>query len=381
MSEKSDIKIICLGDSNTFGLGSSYRNSYPEQLENLLNKEIKNHRFVIYNLGVVGQNSLQVKNSLEKNILTYNPDYIVVLIGVNNRWNLAGRDCDISENLQIEPRNKILSIADNLKLVKLVRLGMYNIKYRLFMHSIFSGHKNKAYAIDNRKEIDAKNELLQGELVKIEADIAKNNITDAFVKTKELSEKYTDNADIHALLGRIYYLQCNYEKGIEEYNRALSLQPNNVTSLHGKALCYRESGNINESLNIYDIISRLEPENKELKMDFRHTLLNSKHKWALSEREQKIMDYWLEQDLSAIIKISLRYSKKLIIFTYPTQNWQDEVRKTVSQAFNIPLVDIYCVFKRLNNISEYLGSCGHPNDKGYYVMAHEVFNSIRKDFN
>lgn len=66
VSKGTDVKIICLGDSNTFGSESSYGNSYPEQLERLLNRGIENYKFTVYNLGIPNQNSFQVKDSLEK---------------------------------------------------------------------------------------------------------------------------------------------------------------------------------------------------------------------------------------------------------------------------------------------------------------------------
>jgi len=381
--KNQDIRIICLGDSHTFGSESAYGDSYPEQLERLLNEKIINSKFVVYNLGIIGQNSFQVKNNLERNFLSYNPDYIIVLIGVNNRWNLSGRSCEFADDLQIRPKSGILNLFNSLRLVKLVRLVVANIKYKLFLCSIFSVQRvNFVTREDNKKIKITLNEELQQNISLIQQDIEKNNISEAFKMAEQILEKYPGNGSIHALLGQIYYLQGSYEKSIEEYDKALALEPNNILFLHGKALSYRESGDIKKALNIYGVIAKREPQNKLLKMDFRHTFLNFKGKWALSEQEQKIMDYWLRQDLTEIAKISLGYKKKLIFLTYPTQNWQDEIRKEVSGVFNLPLVDIYSAFKRLTNVLDYLGrSGGHPNDKGYYIMAQEVFNLIKRDFN
>jgi len=379
-SNTSDIKIICLGDSNTFGLESSYGNSYPEQLERLLNKEIKNHKFVVYNLGIIGQNSLQVRDNLERNILTYNPGYIIVLIGVNNRWNTSGRECEVSDDLQIKSRNAILKAVDNLRIVKLFRLIAINLKSTLFFQSLFYNQKLTRVNQNNENTNTLLNEELNYELSQIQNEMQKNNSLWVFKKAIEISEKYPDNADIHAILGRIYYLQYNYKKSIEEYEKALSLKPNTIPLLRGEAVCYRESGDFKKALEIFGFMAKLDPKNETLKMDFRHTFLNFKHKWALSSKEQKTMDYWLKEDLSSIASITSRYKKRLILLTYPTQNWQDEIRKGISRFFDVPLVDIYSIFQRLNNISEYLGKTGgHPNDKGYHVIAQEVFALIRKD--
>ncbi|MBL7197180.1 MAG: tetratricopeptide repeat protein [Candidatus Omnitrophica bacterium] len=318
---------------------------------------------------------------MKKNILTYNPDYIIVLIGVNNRWNLIGRSWEISDDLQIKAGNRILISINNLRLVKLVKLIVVNIKYKLFWHSIFSTQKDNIVNSNNKSKEDENSlgsEELQQEISKIQQEVAKNNISEAFIKARKLSEKYTDNAGIHALLARIYCLQYNYEKCIEEYNKALALEPNNISFLHGKAVSYRESGNMKKALDLFGVIAKIEPQNKFFKMDFRQTFLNYKGKWALFGQEERIMDYWLKRDLTDIALILLKYQKRLIFLTYPTLNWQDEIRKEISRSFNVPLVDIYSTFKRLNNISEYLGETGgHPNDKGYYIMARMVFNQAR----
>lgn len=384
VSKKTDIKIICSGDSSTFGSESSYGNSYPEQLERLLNKEIKKYKFIVYNLGIIGSNSFQLRENLEKNILAYNPDYIIFLTGVNNRWNLSGRNYKISDDLRIEPMSRLLSIVDDLRLVKLVRLITVNIRYKLFLNSIFSVKKSvkkvDAAHFSNKNKGVLLNKSLQEGIHKIEQDISKNNIPQAFIRAKEVLEEYADNAHIHALLGRIHYLQYNYEKSIKEYKKALALEADNISFMQGMALTYRESGEMEKALELYGVIGKLRPQDKMLKMDLRHTFLNFKHKWALSAKEQEIMDYWLKQDLSEIVSISLRYNKKPVLLTYPTQDWQDKIRKNVSQKFSVPLIDIYSRFKSLKNISEYLGETGgHPNDKGYYIMAQEIFDFVKKD--
>lgn len=44
------IKILCLGDSFCFGLGTFFNNSFPSQLEKLLNRNY-GERFIVYNKG------------------------------------------------------------------------------------------------------------------------------------------------------------------------------------------------------------------------------------------------------------------------------------------------------------------------------------------
>lgn len=83
-------RILCIGDSSTYGLGStdSEKYSYPAQLHTLLNTKSSNNEFEVINLGVLGINSSQVFNRFKHNILKYNPDMVIIMIGINDGWNL-----------------------------------------------------------------------------------------------------------------------------------------------------------------------------------------------------------------------------------------------------------------------------------------------------
>jgi len=87
-NEKQQINILCVGDSFTQGVGASDRNySYPMQL----NKYLQNNFFYnwnVFNCGVATTNSSEVVKFLPKLLEYYSPDYLCILIGINDSWNL-----------------------------------------------------------------------------------------------------------------------------------------------------------------------------------------------------------------------------------------------------------------------------------------------------
>ncbi len=86
--EKGDItKILCLGDSFTFGEGAPKGYSYPEQLEELLNRNNRHKKFQVYNAGIPGQNSSSLHKNLSANIEKNNPHIVIVMSGCNNNSN------------------------------------------------------------------------------------------------------------------------------------------------------------------------------------------------------------------------------------------------------------------------------------------------------
>jgi|WetSurMetagenome_2_1015567.scaffolds.fasta_scaffold00119_1 tetratricopeptide (TPR) repeat protein len=60
------------------------------------------------------------------------------------------------------------------------------------------------------------------------------------------------DAAMYASLGTVYQKQGGYQKAIEMYQKALSIDPRNVTVLSSVALCQAKSGNVNEAVISYE---------------------------------------------------------------------------------------------------------------------------------
>jgi lysophospholipase L1-like esterase len=88
--DKDIYRILCIGDSSTYGVGASDVNkfSYPSQLQKIFNENLPNRKFNVVNLGIPGINSSQVLNRFRSYLSKYNPDLVVVMIGINDPWNL-----------------------------------------------------------------------------------------------------------------------------------------------------------------------------------------------------------------------------------------------------------------------------------------------------
>ena len=90
-SEKNgSYKILCVGDSSTYGLGASdpEKFSYPARLQQILDERAHTGKFDVINLGIPGINSSQVLNRMRSNIATYRPDLVIIMVGINDPWNL-----------------------------------------------------------------------------------------------------------------------------------------------------------------------------------------------------------------------------------------------------------------------------------------------------
>ncbi|HSC76621.1 MAG TPA: SGNH/GDSL hydrolase family protein [Pseudomonadales bacterium] len=84
----SHLRIVTMGDSNTYGLYLDSKDSYPKQLETLWNASHKNQQIEVINLGYPGANSSRIVANIEEVVDTLHPDFIMVMIGTNDSWTL-----------------------------------------------------------------------------------------------------------------------------------------------------------------------------------------------------------------------------------------------------------------------------------------------------
>ena len=90
---ESDIgsRVLCLGDSYTFGMGaSSPGSSYPAQLEAMLNRRADTP-WTVVNAGWPSRNSRELLELLPAAMATHTPKAVCIIIGINDAWSQPQR--------------------------------------------------------------------------------------------------------------------------------------------------------------------------------------------------------------------------------------------------------------------------------------------------
>jgi len=108
-SPDARLTILCVGDSNTFGLHMPQLYAYPALLQSRLEQRFHSP-VTVANRGVPGHNSAQVLAALPQDLADTRPDLVLVLCGINDAWNTSA-----------EARGA-LGLIEQLKLVRLVRV-------------------------------------------------------------------------------------------------------------------------------------------------------------------------------------------------------------------------------------------------------------------
>ncbi|MDD2715464.1 MAG: tetratricopeptide repeat protein [Candidatus Wallbacteria bacterium] len=89
-SGTSELQILCLGDSYTYGLGVKKGEDYPSLLQEYLREKDRTAKYRVINGGLGGINSRVLLNNLPKNLVLYKPDIVAVQVGGQNRMNFTG---------------------------------------------------------------------------------------------------------------------------------------------------------------------------------------------------------------------------------------------------------------------------------------------------
>src|SRR5262249_16668239 len=90
----SAFRIVCLGDSWTFGMNVNQADAYPQRLKTLLVGEFPEAEFEVFNCGVLGYSSYQGLKLLQKRVLDLNPDVVVIGYAMNDSKVSGLRDKD-----------------------------------------------------------------------------------------------------------------------------------------------------------------------------------------------------------------------------------------------------------------------------------------------
>lgn len=116
----SSFRIVCLGDSWTFGANVDQTNAYPRQLMAMLNRDFPQGKFEVFNLGVMGYSTYQGLELMRRSAINLNPDVVVIGFGMNDSRVAGYRDKDLSRGPALST-NWIHQSLEKIESYKLLR--------------------------------------------------------------------------------------------------------------------------------------------------------------------------------------------------------------------------------------------------------------------
>ena len=268
VAQRGTYRIICVGESTTVVGG---RNSYPRQLEDILNRRDIGVKFSVINKGVIGTNTTIILSQLEDYLRTYNPDMVITMMGINDGMNMTPYD-DI-------PTQNIMRLLRSLRTYRFAHLLRLHIANKLREIGIYKPRENP---------ITSENSLPAPSLYNDQESLLKESIRVAphsrqavydqlewYYRTQreyDLAEEILKRAlkvnagDAHAYgkLGQFYLTQGLYDEAETMFKKAIKINPENEAPyLELLAWCYALKGEHGASKDIFKRAIEINPENVE----------------------------------------------------------------------------------------------------------------------
>lgn len=376
-SDKNEIRILCLGDSFTFGVGAPKGFSYPEQLQNLCNQGAGS-KCAVYNLGVPGTNSSKLYKQLEGFITTYQPNIAIVMTGINNNSNFDESNYFLFlENNFLSNLYRLDANLSGLRTYKLVKMliSYFSINNDLTKKPIYASNSNNQKEQDDfvdtamniRVSQEAINEAKAHFLLAREYEVenkfklAINELNYSLKLNPRDSMSYAELGFIH--IHRI----VNLDLAIDLLKKSLSLNPENINARESLMTAYHRRGDLDLALKQARKLHQMEPRNMLYETLARYRFPGYK--------DLKIFESLLGYDLKNIYELLKSKNVALILQTYPG-GWPNPKLRDFASRYHIPLVDNEAAFNKIKDISKYLAEDGHCNDMGYFVIAVNIYNLL-----
>jgi len=239
-------RIMCLGDFTTFLGGGT---SYPSQLERILNKRNLGIKFKVINKGVSEATSTNIVKKLGNNIITHNPDMIIVMMGINDAENSAAYT-DIHSN-------KALLFFKSLKIYKLAKFLRLHNNQKL-------EEKKLAETEETLKKTLELNPIYDDAYIEL-AEYYRDH--DKWVEAEELLKKALEinpeNEDTYYDLAEYYWYHGKDMEAEKLLKKALEINPENGKAYLALVERYSMQGKLVEAEEILKKALERNPESAD----------------------------------------------------------------------------------------------------------------------
>lgn len=435
MERKGDYRILCLGESTTYG-------EYPRFLERILNQANIGVRFSVVNKGIPGTNTTAILSRIEADLEEYHPQMVVAMMGINDFGEHMplgmvphAKGADFIQSLRIyklasllglhlrtkaealglyKPHGDPLKPGDDAALLRLGRLYQERNELtqaeRLFKKAIdMNPESSKAYEelgwnyrhqdkmpqaeelLRKAVELDPKNETACLRLAKtLQLSGKPAGVEALLAKALEL-DPGDANANFH--VGRIHRIHGELERAKDYQEKAVDLDPRDIFALIELGELYRKLNMLAQAEALYAKAMAIMPEN-DRGFGAMASLLEETGR---SERAQAFAEKATQlRSASAYSSIVNNHRKlkaildrkgiRLVCAQYPMRSVAS-LKKLFEDSEGVVFVDNEGVFKealKQGGYREYFidtfgGDFGHCTQKGNELLAQNIADVILRE--
>ena len=262
---------MCLGESTT-ALG--WGDSYPSQLERILNQHNPGIKFSVINKGVPGTNTTQIVANLEDHLNQYNPDLVITMMGINDNLEMIAYDDDPFTTLRICTLTRFFRqhLADKFQEMIpriAITINARDDKAYIRLARYYEGkHVWDSSELPRVREllkkalaINPKNAEAYLELMEYHREYREYDQLDGLVK--KALRVGLENAAVYVELAGYYWDGGDFERSAEFLRRALAIDPKNDDAYFNLAEYYFDRGEAEEAVELLKRALAINPENRE----------------------------------------------------------------------------------------------------------------------
>lgn len=349
VQKKGVYRIMCLGESTTAG----GPDSYPRQLEEILNQRNAGIKFSVINKGVPGVAFSYILLNLENNLNKYKPDMVVAMIGINDEFD---------EFVYGTLYKRSSFFLKNLKIYKLARL--------LYLHSA--------------------DKMRQMGVCKMQQNYAGiKPVTRRYLESKDLKKGH-----ICFGLGLGYEHMGQYDKAERMYSEIIKIYPTYYRAYFGLGACYKYLGEYDKAEEMFKkaidmTFGKDEASYRCLALFYKETgRFRDAEKYFRKADKINLEWYFIsrQQNFQKLQEILMQKKIKFVCAQYPMRN-VEPLKMAFNSKENIIFVDNEMAFKKAletSNYKEYFidsfaGDFGHCTTKGNRLLAENIANAILKE--
>lgn len=235
-----DYRILCLGESTT-------QNQWPILLGDMLNQNDRGLQFKIIDKGRIGTSSMQILSRLEGYLNEYEPDMVVVMMGINDgEWVWTN-----PTTYEDTGRVRTIMFMKNLRLNKIANYIVEGLRNRYGdaalseegVDGVISSSMTPARGEDLKRVLRELNEIVaegsQGELNHAVKSCMEKILTAPF-----RAESYYD-------LGNTYFYMKEYDKAEQVYRAGIRIAPQDQQGYIKMGRMYQHKGEYDKAEKAY----------------------------------------------------------------------------------------------------------------------------------
>lgn len=276
--KKGAYRIMCLGESTT---ASGGKDSFPRQLERILNQRDTGIAFSVINKGVPYIDTHVIVSQLQGNLARYEPDMLITMMGINDR-----SDTVPYEDMRPEGTTRSLTSFRTYKLARLLGLHIVNkasqiggkeeedgITFSPSELRVINDLGEQEQILRRATEIDPKDERAYFELARWYGDQGRyGEAAEVFREATEIAGErayvewgwyYIEHGqyDRAASILEVAVETGEYDSAKDIFREAIELDPRNASAYFAMGWWHKDQGEPEKAEEMFQRATRIDPEN------------------------------------------------------------------------------------------------------------------------